>query len=138
MKVALQYLFNVFILFNTVFYLEHNLKLKIDPKRCTFKNLEEIWRTIEVFWKNEWQPCIYIVKTITILFSRYILKTFKSLFSRYIVNKMSNYHHNTSNNNKNKENVTSAKETQSVTKRFVKYKCIYCWSLNIKSFFSKS
>jgi len=30
---------------------------------------------------------------------------------------MSNYHHNTSNNNKNKENVTSAKETQSVTKR---------------------
>ena len=38
---------------------------------------------------------------------------------------MSNYHHNTSNNNKNKENVTSAKETQSVTKRFVKYKYLF-------------
>ena len=43
-KVALQYLFNVFILFNTVF----NFKLKIYPKMCTFKNLEEIQET----WKK--------------------------------------------------------------------------------------
>ena len=36
-KVALQYLFNVLILFNTVF----NFKLKIDPKMRTFKNPEK-------------------------------------------------------------------------------------------------
>ena len=41
-KVTLQYFFNVFILFNEVSYIEVNLKLKIDPKLCTFKNLEEI------------------------------------------------------------------------------------------------
>ena len=40
-KVTLQYLFNAFILFNTVSLVEINLKLKIDPKMCTFKNLEE-------------------------------------------------------------------------------------------------
>ena len=38
-KVTLQYLFNVFILFNTVSYIEINLK--VNPKMCTFKNLEE-------------------------------------------------------------------------------------------------
>ena len=38
-KLDLQYLFNVFILFDKVF----NLKLlKVDPKVCIFKNLEEI------------------------------------------------------------------------------------------------
>ena len=47
-EVALQYLFNVFILFNTVSYIEIILKLKIDPKMCTFKNLEAIWKT----WKK--------------------------------------------------------------------------------------
>ena len=36
-KVALQYLFNVFILFNTVFNLKLKFKLKKDPKMCTFK-----------------------------------------------------------------------------------------------------
>ena len=41
-KVALQYLLNVFILSNTVSYLKLNFKQKIDPKMCTFKNLEEI------------------------------------------------------------------------------------------------
>ena len=30
-----------FILFNTVSYLKLNFKLKIDPKMCTFKNLEK-------------------------------------------------------------------------------------------------
>ena len=41
-KVALQYFFNVFILFNLVFNLKFNFKLKIDPKMRTLKNLEEI------------------------------------------------------------------------------------------------
>ena len=40
-EVAVQHLFNVVILFNTVFYLKLSFKLKIDPKTCTFKNLEE-------------------------------------------------------------------------------------------------
>ena len=40
-KVILQYLFNVFILFNTVSYIKLNFKQKIDPKMCTFKNLEK-------------------------------------------------------------------------------------------------
>ena len=39
-KVALQYVFNVFILFNTVSHLKLNSKLKLDPKMCAFKNLE--------------------------------------------------------------------------------------------------
>ena len=40
-KVALQYFFNVFILFNIVSNLKLNFKLKMDPKMCTFKNLEK-------------------------------------------------------------------------------------------------
>ena len=43
-KIALEYLFNVFILLNTVYYLKLNFKLNIDTKICTFKNLEEIWK----------------------------------------------------------------------------------------------
>ena len=46
--VALEYLFNVFILFNTASYLKLNFKLKIEPKMYTFKNLEKIWKT----WKH--------------------------------------------------------------------------------------
>ena len=38
-KVALQYLFDVFIMFNTNFKL--NFKLKIDPNMLTCKNQEE-------------------------------------------------------------------------------------------------
>ena len=55
-EVALQYLFNVFILFNTVFYLKFNFKLKIDPKICTFKNLEEILKTWKNFEKTSGNP----------------------------------------------------------------------------------
>ena len=40
-KVALQYFFNVFILFNTVFNLQLKFKLKIDPKMCTFRTWEK-------------------------------------------------------------------------------------------------
>ena len=47
-KVILQYLINVFILFNTIFYIKLKFKLKIDPKMRTFKNLEEILKT----WKK--------------------------------------------------------------------------------------
>ena len=47
-KLNLQYLFNLFVLFNIVYYIKPNFKLKIDPKMCTFKYLEEIWKT----WKN--------------------------------------------------------------------------------------
>ena len=45
LEVALQYLFDIFILLDTVSYLQINFKLKIDTKRCTFKNLEEILKT---------------------------------------------------------------------------------------------
>ena len=51
-KVALQY---VFILFKSVSYFKLNFKLKIDPKMCIFKNLEEIRKTWKNFGKNEWQ-----------------------------------------------------------------------------------
>ena len=41
LKVALQYLVNIVILFKTAFYLKLLLKLNIDLKTYTFKNLEE-------------------------------------------------------------------------------------------------
>ena len=50
LKLALKYLFNVFVLLKTDSYINLNFKLKIDPKKCTFKDLEKIR-------KNEWQPC---------------------------------------------------------------------------------
>ena len=31
-KVDVQYVFNIFVIIKTVFYLKHNIKLKIDPK----------------------------------------------------------------------------------------------------------
>ena len=49
-EVALQYPFNVFILFNIVFNLKLYLKQKIDPKMLIFKNLKK-------FGKNKLQPC---------------------------------------------------------------------------------
>ena len=55
-EVPLQYLFKVFILLDTIFYLELNFKIKIDQKICTFKNLEEILKTWRKFAKNIWQP----------------------------------------------------------------------------------
>ena len=51
-KEALRYLFNVIILFDTVFYLKLNFKLKIDPKRHNLKNLEEILKTWGKFAKK--------------------------------------------------------------------------------------
>ena len=55
-KEALQYLFNAFILFNTVSYFKFNFKLEKDPKMRSFKNLEEICKTWKKFQKKEWQP----------------------------------------------------------------------------------
>ena len=57
-KVALQCLFNIFILFNTVSYLNLNFKLKVDPKMCTIKNLREIWKPGKNFEKTSGSPVI--------------------------------------------------------------------------------
>ena len=57
-KVTLQYLINVFILTNTVSYIKFNFKLKIGPEICSFKNLEEILKTLKKLTKYEWQPCV--------------------------------------------------------------------------------
>ena len=40
------------MLFNTVSYIKLELKLKINPKIITFKNLEEIWKTWKKIWKK--------------------------------------------------------------------------------------
>ena len=49
-RVALQYLFIILILFNTVF----NLKLiKIDPNMRNFKNLEVIWKICKKLKKKQ-------------------------------------------------------------------------------------
>ena len=55
-KVTLQHLLNVFVLFKTVSFIEINLKLKIDIKMFTFKNLEEIWKTWKNFEKTSGNP----------------------------------------------------------------------------------
>ena len=55
-KVVLHCVCNVFTFFNTVSYLKLNSKLKIDPKMCTLKNLEEIWKTWKKFGKTKDNP----------------------------------------------------------------------------------
>ena len=55
-KVALHYFFNGFILFIIVFNLRLNFKLKIKSKMCTFKNLEEIWKSGKSFEKTSGNP----------------------------------------------------------------------------------
>ena len=40
--ICLQYLFNIYILIETTFYLEYNFSLKIGKKTCNFKGLEKI------------------------------------------------------------------------------------------------
>ena len=57
-KVTPHYVFNVFILTNTVSYIKLNFKLKIDPKKRTFnlKTWKTFWKP-EKFWKNKWQSC---------------------------------------------------------------------------------
>ena len=53
-NVAVQLLINVVILIKTVFYLELNFILKINPKLCTFKTRNE-------FLKYLWQPWIILL-----------------------------------------------------------------------------
>ena len=64
-KVVLQYFFNVFILFNTFSYLRLNFKLKINPKICTFKNLEKICQkhlaTLSVLIQSVYIPCVQYI-----------------------------------------------------------------------------
>ena len=57
-KIALQYLFNDFKLFNSFFNLKLNFKLRKDPKKSILK-------TKRKFTKNIWQPHIcYINYTV--------------------------------------------------------------------------
>ena len=58
-KVVLQYRFNVVNYLTQFLTLNCFFKLKIDPKTCTFENLEVIQKTWKKFLKNEWPPCIY-------------------------------------------------------------------------------
>ena len=55
-KEALRYLFNVVILYNTVFYISFGFKLKIDPKTSNFKKLKEIIKTWRKFAKTFCNP----------------------------------------------------------------------------------
>ena len=50
------------MLFNIVFNLKLNFKLKIDSKMRTFKKLEEILKTLKKFGKSERQPKYMEVK----------------------------------------------------------------------------
>ena len=49
-------LINVSILLNTICNLKLNKKLKIDLKKCTFKNLEGMLKTLKKIAKNQQQP----------------------------------------------------------------------------------
>ena len=55
-KEALRYLFNVAILFNTVFYHKLNFRLKVDLKTCSFKDLEKFLKPGENFPKRLGNP----------------------------------------------------------------------------------
>ena len=83
-KVALQYLFSVFILFNIVYNLKLNFKIKIDSKMRTFKNLEEIWNTWKKIEKMSGNP-VYDSKMYK-LFLSWGKFTFKLLKNYYLIN----------------------------------------------------
>ena len=91
-KVALYYLFNVFILYNTVSYLKLNFKPKIDPKMFTYKNLEEILKTWKFFWKTSGNPvyscmsCICSVFIVDVPTFKFISRIFfYFLFIRLVI-----------------------------------------------------
>ena len=65
-KVAFEYLFNVFILFNTVSYLKLSFKLKFYPKMCTLKTWIKFIKTI-------WQPCLILYDYLYLLCNLYKL-----------------------------------------------------------------
>lgn len=58
-KVILQYLFNVFILFNTVPYIKFNFKQNIDPKMCTLKTWKKFGKPVKKFEKMSGNP-VYV------------------------------------------------------------------------------
>ena len=87
LKVALQqYLFSVFILFKVVSYFKPNFKLKVDLKMCTYKNLEEIWKTWKNFGKNEWQPCQKFLKIVHSFFQKNNTRILHKIYLEYLVN----------------------------------------------------
>ena len=55
-KVTLQYLFNVFILFNTVSYFKFNLKLKIDLKCVLLKICKKFENPLKIKKKTNGNP----------------------------------------------------------------------------------
>ena len=58
-KLALQYVFHVVVLFDTVFYLKLNFKLRQTKKRvCTFKNLKKFRKPDRNFSKANGHPVI--------------------------------------------------------------------------------
>ena len=61
-KVALQYLFNVVIEFNTVFYLKLNFKLKIDQRRVLSKTWKKFRKPGRNFSKTSGNPGIIYLK----------------------------------------------------------------------------
>ena len=56
LKVTLQNIFNVFMLFNTVSLTKPNFKLKISQKMCTLKCMEEVLKTRKNFDKLSGNP----------------------------------------------------------------------------------
>ena len=82
-KVILQYLFNLYLLFNTVSYIKFNFKLKIDTKMCTLKNLKEIW-------KNELQPCLPTTNNSVVLFCSYIQRFMVTSYAWWVLNRVKN------------------------------------------------
>ena len=80
-KVTLQYLFDIFILFNTVSYIKLNIKLKIDPKMCTFKTLEKIWKTLKKFWKKS-VATLYLIHFVSFNTTLYYKCTIKLVFEK--------------------------------------------------------
>ena len=56
-KVAIQYLFIVFIIYNTVSYFKPNFKLKIDQKCVLFKTWMEVdKKLVKIFEKRSDNP----------------------------------------------------------------------------------
>ena len=55
-KVTIHYIFSNLILFNTNSYIKFNSKLKIDQKKCAFKNQEQLGEPGNYFEKMSGNP----------------------------------------------------------------------------------
>ena len=69
-KEAITYLFNVVILFNTVFYLKLNFKHKIYPKMCYFKTWKKFQKK-KTFGNPVYSFCVR--KFYSLLCNRYLI-----------------------------------------------------------------